>query len=148
MPTGSKLVGAVLFLAIGYYAALGVIPTFPEGTSMTYFPLTIALIGLVNGWMVIGTRAGAGLQAAIANGLRTSVQIAFFGLLLFALRRMFLRAADLAYSGSGFGAAIGDAISYFIEFFLQSLTLEIWGVLFVGGIVGGLLTEWAARAWR
>ncbi len=148
MPTGSKLVGAVLFFAIGWYAALQVIPTFPEGTSMTYFPLTIALIGLVNGWMVIGTRAGAGVQTAIANGLRTSVQIAMFGLLLFSLRRMFLRAADLAYAGSGFGTAISDSISYFIEYFMQSLTIEIWGVLFVGGIVGGLLTEWAGRAWR
>ncbi|MEJ6388835.1 TrgA family protein [Gymnodinialimonas ulvae] len=148
MPTGSKLVGAVLFCAIGYYAALQVIPTFPEGTSMTYFPLVIALIGLANGWMVIGTRAGAGLNAAIANGLRTSLQIVFFGLLLFSLRRMFIRAADLAYTNSGLGHAISDALTFFMEFFIQSLTIEIWGVLFVGGIVGGLLTEWAAKTWR
>lgn len=148
MPTGSKLVGAVLFCAIGYYAALQVIPTFPEGTPMTYFPLVIALIGLVNGWFVIGARAGDGINGAIANGLRTSLQILFFGLLLFALRRMFIRASDLAYTNSGFGHAIADALTFFMEFFLQSLTVEIWGVLFVGGIVGGLLTEWAARSWR
>ncbi|MEX3015512.1 TrgA family protein [Gymnodinialimonas hymeniacidonis] len=146
MPTGSKLVGAVLFFAVGWYAALQVIPTFPEGTSMRFFPLTIALIGLVNGWMVMGARAGDGMRAAVANGLRTSLQIAFFGLLLFSLRQMFLRSADLRYSG--FGEAIGDAMSQFIEYFVQSMTIEIWGVLFVGGIVGGLLTEWAARAWR
>lgn len=148
MPTGAKLVAAIAFFAVGWYAALQVVPTFPEGTAMTYFPLTIALIGLVNGWMVMGKRAGEGVQLAIANGLRTSLQIVFFGLLLFSLRRMFMRAADLAYVNSGFGRAIGDALSYFLEFFMQSLTVEIWGALFVGGIVGGLLTEWAARSWR
>ncbi len=146
MPTGSKLVGAVVFFAIGWYAALQVIPTFPEGTSMTYFPITIALIGLVNGWMVIGSRAGLGFSAALANGLRTSLQIAFFGLLFFALREMFIQSARLRYDG--FGEALTDAMNFFLEYFFQSLTVEIWGALFVGGIVGGLLCEWAARAWR
>ncbi|MBF9042286.1 TrgA family protein [Rhodobacterales bacterium HKCCE4037] len=146
MPTGAKLVGAVTFFIVGYWAALQVIPTFPEGTPMTYFPLTIAVIGLVNGWMVMGSRAGGSLSMAIANGLRTSLQIAFFGLLLFALRQMFLRSANLRYGG--FGEAIADAMNLFLEYLVQSLTIEIWGALFVGGIVGGLLTEWAARSWR
>ena len=146
MPTGSKLVGAVLFFAIGWYAALQSVPTFPEGTVLTYLTHIVAVIGLVNGWMVIGTRAGEGVTQAIANGLRTSVQIAFFSILYFALREMFILSARLRYSG--FGEAITDATNFFLEYFLQTLTIEVWGVLFVGGIVGGLLTEWAAKAWR
>ena len=146
MPTGAKLVGAVLFFGIGWYGALQALLTVPEGTQAVYFPLIIALIGLGNGWMVVGTRAGGGLQSALANGLRTSVQIAFFGLLFMSLKIMFERSANLRYGG--FGEAIGDATNEFIGFFFQTLTIEVWGVLFVGGIVGGLLTEWAGRAWR
>jgi hypothetical protein len=146
MPTGAKLVGGVLYFAVGWYAALQVILTFPEGTPATYFPLTIALIGLWQGWMVMGNRAGAGFPAAVANGLRVSVQIAFFGLLLFALRQMFIRSANLRYDNPG--AATVDTLNLFIEYFQQSLTIEIWGALFVGGIIGGIGTEMAARAWR
>lgn len=146
MPTGSKLVGAILFFGVGWYAALQVLLTLPEGTPARYFPLTIALIGLWQGWMLMGNRAGAGFVVAIANGLRTSVQIAFFGLLLFALRQMFLRSANLRYDGPG--EATIDTLNLFLEYFMQSLTVEIWGALLVGGLVAGILTEIAARVWR
>ncbi len=147
MPTGAKLVGSLLFFAVAWYAALQVIPTFPEGTPMRYFPLTIACIGLWQGWYVMGNRAGAGFSAAIANGLRVSVQIAFFGLLLFSLRTMFIRSAGGTYGADPFSAVVA-ALELYVEYFLQSLTIEIWGALFVGGIIGGIGTEMAARAWR
>ncbi len=146
MPTGAKLVGGAVFFAVAWYAALQVLLTLPEGTPARYFPLTIAVIGLWQGWYVMGNRAGAGFTAAIANGLRTSAQIAFFGLLLFALRTMFLRSADLRYDSPG--EATIESLELFLEYFLQSLTIEIWGALFVGGIIGGIVTEMAARAWR
>lgn len=146
MPTGAKLIGGLLYFAVGWYAALQVIPTFPEGTPMRFFPLTIACIGLWQGWYVMGNRAGAGFPAAVANGLRVSAQIAFFGLLLFALRTMFQRSANLRYDNPG--AATIDTLNLFLEYFMQSLTIEIWGALFVGGIIGGLGTEFASRAWR
>lgn len=146
MPTGARLVGGLLFFGVGWYTALQVLLTVPEGTPATYFPLTIALIGLVQGWMVIGARAGEGFGLAVANGLRTSIQIAFFGLLLFALRTMFIRSANLRYDNPG--EAAFETLELFLEYFLQSLTVEVWGALFVGGVFGGLLTELAGRAWR
>lgn len=146
MPTGAKLTGAVVFFAVGWLAALFVIDTFPEGTPATYFPLTIALIGLWQGWMVAGTHAGNGYQISMGAGLRTSVQIAFFGLLLFALRTMFMRSARLRYDGPG--EATIAALELFLEYLLQSLTPEIWGTLILGGLIGGAICEWAARRWR
>jgi hypothetical protein len=146
MPTAAKLVGAVVFFGVGWLAALQVIATFPEGTPATFFPLTIAMIGLWQGWAVAGRNAGNGRGAAIGNGLRTSVQIALLGLTLFALRQMFIRSANLRYDG--FGEAIIEAMDLFIEYALQSLTVPIWGVLLAGGAIGGLICESAARRWR
>jgi len=146
MPTAAKLVGAIAFFGVGWYAALQVLTTVPEGTPATFFPLTIALIGLWQGWSVAGRNAGEGWGMAIGNGLRTSVQIAILGLGLFALRTMFLRSADLRYDG--FTEALFAAMDLFVEYFFQSLIVPVWGVLLIGGIVGGLLCNMAARRWR
>lgn len=146
MPTGSKLAGGVLFFAVAYFAAMQAKLTFVEGTPATYFNITIGLIGLWQGWMVMGRRAGAGFSLAMSNGMRTSVQIAFFGLALFALRTMFIRSMDLRYSAPW--EALTEALELFLQYTLQALTIEIWGALLIGGLVGGILTEFAARAWR
>lgn len=146
MPTGAKLVGAAVFFAIGWLAALQVLTTMPEGTPATWFAPTIALIGLWQGWAVAGRNAGNGIGLSIGNGLRTSVQIAALGLAVFALRTMFQRSFNLRYDG--FGEAVVEAMELFIEYFFQSLIVPVWGVLLIGGIVGGLLCEAAARRWR
>ena len=144
MPTAAKLIGAVVFFGIGWLAALQVIETFPEGTPATWFPLTIALIGLWQGWTVAGWHAGKGY--AIANGLETSIRLALIGLAIFALRTMLLRAFDMRYDGVG--EALLAAGDLFVDYGLQSLTLPIWGVLLVGGAIGGLICETVARRWR
>ncbi|OAN71303.1 hypothetical protein A8B78_20025 [Jannaschia sp. EhC01] len=146
MPTGAKLVGSIVFFAIGYYAAMQAKLTFEEGTPATYFNITIAIIGFLQGWMVVGRRAGAGFVFAASNGMRAGAQIALFGLALFALRTMFLRSLDLRYSAPG--EALTEAMELFLQYFQQSLTPGIWGVLLLGGIIGGIVTEIAGRAWR
>ena len=146
MFTAAKLVGALLFAGVGYLAAFLVMDTFPEGQIATYFPASIAAIGLWQGWYVMGSRAGNGYYAALGNGFRTSIQIAFFGLVLYALREMFLRSANLRYDGPG--EAVIAALELFLEYFWQMQTVPVLTALAVGGIVAGWLTESAARAWR
>ncbi|NKX46140.1 TrgA family protein [Roseicyclus persicicus] len=146
MPTAARLVGAVVFFGVGWAAALQVLTTVPEGTPATFFPVTIAMIGLWQGWSVAGANAGRGRSMAVANGLRTSIQIAALGLIVFALRTMFERSMSLRYDG--FGEAVVAAMDLFIEYFFQSLIAPVWGVLLVGGVIGGLICEGAARRWR
>jgi hypothetical protein len=146
MPTAAKLVGGLVFFAIGWLAAVQVLTTMPEGTPATYFPLTIGLIGFWQGWAVAGKQAGDGSSMAIANGLRTSVQIAVIGLAVFALRTMFMRASNLRYDG--FGEAVVASMELFIQYGLQSLIVPVWGVLLAGGVIGGLICEGASRRWR
>jgi hypothetical protein len=146
MPTAAKLFGLILYFGIGWMAAGFVVDTFPEGMVLTWFPLTIALIGAWQGWMVAGGNAGKGIGMAFANGIRASVQLAFFGLLLFSLYTMFQRAARLRYDGAG--EAVIATLELFLEYFLQSLTVPIWGILLVGGAIAGLIVETVSRIWR
>lgn len=146
MPTAAKLVACMLFFMIGWQAAVYTLLTFPPEMPATYFPLTIALIGLWQGWTVCGARAGEGLGQAVANGLRCSVQIAFLGILLFALRTMFARAANLRYDAPW--EAVTATSELFIEYLLQSLTIPVWSTLLIGGALCGLVVEAASRLWR
>jgi len=146
MPTAAKLVAAVLFFLVGWQAAVYTLLTFPPEMPATYFPLTIGLIGLWQGWMVSGSRAGQGIGVAFGNGVRCSVQIAFFGLLVFALRTMFMRSANLRYSAPW--EAVTATFDLFIEYFMQSLTIPVWGTLLIGGALCGLVVEAAGRVWR
>jgi hypothetical protein len=146
MPTAAKLVAAILFFGVGWQAATYTLLTFPEGTPATYFPLTIGLIGLWQGWMVSGSRAGQGIGQAFGNGIRCSVQIAFFGILLFALRTMFARSANLRYDAPW--EAVVATSELFVEYFMQSLTIPVWGTLLIGGALCGLVVEAAGRLWK
>lgn len=149
MPTGGKLVGAILFFLVGFQAArFTLTETFPEGMhSNLIFPLSIGAIGVWQGWMVSGSRAGQGMQQSIGNGMRCSVQIAFFGLLFYALRQMFIRSQNLRYDDPW--EAVIATFDLFVEYFLQTTESPlIWGTLLVGGIIAGMLTEAAGRVWR
>ena len=93
-----------------------------------------------------GRNAGQGRGQAIGNGIRTSVQIAVLGLIVFALRTMFIRSANLRYDG--FMEALMEAGDLFIQYFIQMAIVPVWGVLLIGGAIGGILCEGAARRWR
>lgn len=152
MWTAARLVAALLFAGIGWYAARlvtdGLLDSlFPEGLSHDLFEPSIALIGLWQGWAVSGKLAKRGYSAAIGNGIRSGVQIAFFGLLFYALREMFIRSADLRYTD--FGVAVIDALNLFIEYGAELLRVPpAVGVLLIGGAVAGIVVEFCSRIWR
>lgn len=148
MPTAAKLVAAILFFLVGWQAAVFTLElTFPPEMAARYFPLTIALIGVWQGWMVSGTRAGQGYGAGISNGMRCAVQMAFFGILLFALRTMFMRSTNLRYDAPW--EAVVATFELFVEYFLQTTSVpHIWATLLIGGAIAGLIVEAVGRLWR
>lgn len=147
MWTMARLLSAVLFCALGYYSGTLVVATFGEEVSATYFPATIAGIAIWQGWSVLGKRVGLGFFASSGIGFRTSLQIALFGLVLFALREMFDRATRLRYND--FGVALMDAGNLFLEYGAQFTRIpEAWMTLLLGGVVIGLLAEGAKKVWR
>ena len=59
---------------------------------------------------------------------------------------MFSRASNLRYDAPW--EAVTATFELFIEYFLQSLTIPVWGTLLIGGALCGLVVEAAGRLWR
>lgn len=145
MPTAGKLVAAVLFAAIAWLAAELFKPAMPEGTPFGHFSLICAGVGAVCGWLVMGRRTGYGASAAISAGIQTSVTLTFFALLGFCIYLMLRRATRLMYDDPM--QAIIGVFELMVEHGLLMLTAPVLGTLLLGGVLGGLVTDWTARRW-
>lgn len=146
MPTAAKLFAALAFFATGYLAAEAFKPGMPEGTPFGHFSLIVAGIGALTGWMVMGGLAGRGYGAAAGFGLRTSITIAFWALLLFSTWQMIGLSIKMRYDGPM------DALIGVFELMFENgklvLAPPVLVALGAGGILGGWLAEWAGRTWR
>jgi hypothetical protein len=145
MPTAAKLVAAVVFAAVAFFAANAMVPLLPEGTQIGYLREISALLGLVVGWRVMGRLVGKGYVEAIGFGIRTSVTILFWATLGFSIYEMILRSTKMMYDGP-MEALLGvfDLMIYYGEMMGSP---EFIGTLLVGGIIGGLAAEAAGRRW-
>ncbi|MEM9756082.1 MAG: TrgA family protein [Pseudomonadota bacterium] len=143
MPTAARLVAAVLYALIAFFAA-SAIPETLTNSSITlpdYFAPSIMAIGVWQGWMVLGKQVGRGYTAAIGNGIRTSIQIAFFALLLWSLTRMFYLAVTRT-TYRDFGVAVFDALGFFLEFTVEFISqVDAVAIVIGGGIIAGIVCE-------
>lgn len=146
MPTAAKLVAALAFALTGFLGAEAFKLGMPPGMAFGPFSLVIAAIGVLCGWTISGRLAGAGYTASVGYGLRSSVTIAFWGLLIYSTERMVQRSLDMLYDGP-VEAVIG-IFQLMVDLGQRLLTAEVLTVLAVGGVFGGLVAEWAARRWR
>ncbi len=146
MPTASKLIGAVSFLLVAFFGAEVMKPYFPEGYSPGSYSIFVALIGLIVGWRTMGPNAGRGMVKAFGTGIRTSITIVFWGLLLFAIVEMLKRSTDRRYDG------VTEALLGTFDIMIEYGKIVIsapptLGVLVIGGLFSAWLTELAARRW-
>lgn len=146
MPTAAKLVASLAFLMTGFLGAEAFKLGMPEGMSFGPFSLVIGAIGLICGWRIAGALAGRGYVSSVGYGLRTSVTITFWGLLVYATERMIQRALDQLYKG--IIEAVLGIFQLMFELGQRLITTEVLTVLAVGGVFGGIAAEWAARHWK
>jgi hypothetical protein len=146
MPTSAKLVAAVLFALIGWLAANAHIPALGEGAAVGRLREISALIGLLVGWTTMGSLVGHSYSDAIGSGLRTSVTLVFFALLVFSTWQMLQQSTKMAYDGPM--EAVLGVFEFMLENGRKMLTAGVLGVLVIGGALAGMITEWAARRWR
>ncbi|NUB45158.1 TrgA family protein [Fertoebacter nigrum] len=146
MPTAAKLVAAIVFAALGFMAAELFKPAMPEGTQFGLFSPICAGIGLLCGWIVMGPLAGRGTWAAMGSGVRTAATIAFWALLGFSIYEMVLRSMKLRYDGPM--EAVLAVFDLMLERGRLMLMPDLLGLLLLGGLLGGVLVEWAGRRWR
>lgn len=139
MPTASKLVGALLFAALGFVASVLALPMLEGLTVNPNTPQINAVIGFCMGWFIAGPRAGGGFRDGMSNGVTTTV----IGLLtvlgthgtIFALRA----------SWRGRFRDPTDAMEAMVDYMLQSALRLVHPqeilLLGLGGIGIGLLLE-------
>ncbi len=143
MPTGAKLVGALLFAAVGYVSARSFAPHIPDGQGGRWFAESCAALGLMLGWVVMGRLVGGDYKAAARAGLVTSGWLFLWSVLLFSLRLMVMRSYGQWYKTplDMLNGVYDIAVGY-----LQiSARIELLGPLVLGGMIAGVLTEYASR---
>ena len=147
MPTAAKLVSAVAFALVGWLAALAYIPQLPEGTNTTYLPPMLAVLGFLVAWLSMGPNAGRGYVSSISLGLRTSVLLVFWGLLCFAVQYMVKQSFHVGHYHN-LGEAVLDVPMLMLQYGKPAVCAAVIEVLVVGGVLGGIVTEFAGRRWR
>jgi hypothetical protein len=146
MPTAAKLVAAICFAAIGWLAANAHIPALGENAAYGLFREITAVIGALVGWLVMGGLVGQNYGEAAGSGLRTSVTLVFFALLVFSTYGMLQNASKMVYDGPM------DAVLAIFQLMMENgremLTVGVLTLLIGGGMLGGVVTEWSSRRWR
>ena len=143
MPTAGKLVAAIMFAGLGALVTYLIIPLFPEGTNFGWFMPGNALIGLMAGWIVAGSRAGKGYYSATGYGLTAMVSMVVWGLLIYSSIEMVERSIRKMYDGPV------DAVVSVFELGVDYLRIiavpEVIVFLVIGGIICGLVTDFFAQ---
>ncbi|HVG48396.1 MAG TPA: TrgA family protein, partial [Rubellimicrobium sp.] len=145
-PTAAKLAAAVLFGALAWYISELIKPLFPGGADLGRFAEYNAAIGAVIGWRVAGERARTTWPHAVAYGLTTALSMLLVALFLHSFFVMLSQSLRKVYEGPM--EALVDVARMMIENFQMIATPGIMATLLVGGILGGLATEWVARNYK
>jgi hypothetical protein len=146
MPTMTKLIAAVFFAAVAYFAAEAFRGGLPVNTHFGQFNAICAAIGLFSGWLVMGAATGKGYGASAGAGVRTSVTIVAWALLVFSIILMVRKAFQKRYVSPT--DAIVDVFSLALENGVLLFRVEVLSVLLLGGVFGGLLAEWTKARWE
>ena len=147
MPTASKLIGAILFGAMGLAIAWLIVPTLEGADSRKPWIPIFGAVGLWAGWSIMGRGTRQGYGPAVGIGLTAAAALAFVGLFVMSFWRMWARAMD-----GGFGAdPVGAVVSIFTniaDYAVQLVTPQIGLILVVGGLLGGIVSEFVGRRFR
>ncbi len=146
MPTTAGLVAAIFFAALGWFCADLIKPLLPEATAVGLFSPVSAAFGAVIGWVFAGRRLYAGLGRGFGIGLTTSALLAFWVLLSFSGYEMLRFSMRMRYDGPI--EALQDMFRIMVDYAWLVTTPSVIGTLVIGGLIGGWLTEQAAKRWE
>ena len=145
MPTTARMVAAILFAVLAWFVADFIKPVLPEGTDVTKFSPISAGFGALVGWFFTGKRLDAGLGSGFGIGLTSSLLLSFWMLLAFSGSKMIKLSMRNRYDGPV--EALQDMFGIGIGYIVLAGTPVVLVTLFVGGLVGGWITEQVARRW-
>lgn len=144
MPTAGRLAAAVLFAALGWYVSQLIMAEMEEGTQPAWYAEINAVIGLLMGWIVAGSRARGPWMAAVSYGLTATIAMVFWIMFLHSFIQMIKNAMRGTY-GSNPSNALVDVFRLMFDTGAMMSTSVIITTLVGGGILAGLITEYVAR---
>lgn len=145
MPTGGKLIGALVFAALAYFITDLVKPLLPEGTQVGKFSPINALIGLAMGWTILGRGAGKTYRQAFGYGFTTLAATAFWCILFWAGMEMLDRSMRLFYDGPV--QALQEMAALFVEYAKLIAVQSVILPAVIGTVFVSWFTEFFARRW-
>lgn len=145
MPTAAKLFAAAAFAVVAFFAAETFKPAMPDGTAFGFYSAVCALIGALCGWLVMGNLVGHGYMRAGGFGIRTSVTVLFFSVLVFSIYEMVQQSMKLRYNGPV--DALQGMFMIALDYVKMMGRPDFLIVLLVGGYLGGMFAEWADERW-
>ncbi len=146
MPNAAKLVGALAMAVLAFIVSGMVMSLFEETTNFGWFIQVNIGLGLLVGWMVIGSRAGRGIVSAVNVGLTAPIVLVFWALFVQSCNEMVRLAMKNRYSDP-FEAVVA-IFEIGSEWALMLVSVPVWVTLLAGGVIAGLAAEYAARRWR
>jgi hypothetical protein len=146
MPTTGRGVAAILMAILAWYASEMFRPLMPEGTGFGWFNEVNVALGLLSGWIVIGSRLNYGYGNALGAGLTGVGAMVFWAVFLQSFNEMLRLALEKRYDGPVEGIIAIFEIG--IDYLFTMWHIPLIVLLVVGGIVIGLVSEWVARRWR
>ncbi|HEY9038944.1 MAG TPA: TrgA family protein [Roseovarius sp.] len=145
LPTAARLVAAISLGVLGWVGSDMVRPLMPPHTAFGWFNYVNAVLGVLCGWFVIGSRAGRGYAEALANGLTGVLALIIWGFFAQSFNLMLKQSLEKKYDGP-VDAIVGifdNALDY-AQYLIDPMLI---GSLLVGGMICGLLAEIASRRW-
>ena len=143
MPTLGKLFGALIFAALFAYASTIMVSTYPREVPPPWFYQINIVVGLVCGWQIAGTRAGRGAVAAVSFGITTVIMVAIWSLLIQGVIKMFTNTRGMQYDGPT--AAVVGVFEEAMKYGKMLYSPQLIAVLFIGGILAAIATDWVGR---
>ncbi len=145
MPTAAKLFSAISLGILAWVASDEVRPLMPDGTDFGYFNVVNLGLGLVSGWIVLGSRVGRGYYESLMAGLTGMAALVFWAMFFQSLNEMLKQAIQRHYDS--INEAIFDIFYIAIDFGQKILDFNLISVLVIGGMIAGICGEWASRRW-
>ncbi len=145
MPTGSRLVAAILYAGLAFLTSGLVIKHLTEGTPTTMLGPVCAVCGLICGWKIMGKQAHDGFRGAVGGGLTTTFAMTILAVFIFASSEMVKLSLRKTYKGGT--EAVVAVFQIMLEYLQMIRTTEIVLTLLIGGIVCGFLTVKAHKEW-
>ncbi|MEM1077058.1 TrgA family protein [Dinoroseobacter sp. S76] len=141
MPTGAKLIGAIIFGLTGALAAWIGIPGLPDGRQAGALLPLATLSGIWFGWRMAGTQVGGTLRQALTLSVRTVSMMLAATLFLIAGEEAYQRSIKLRYDGPI--EAVTDVANLMLYFGQMAIQGPVLTVLALGIVTGAVFVRWA-----